>query len=135
MKYSSILSNVFYGAGCFDVVSKSKQFGQTESSLREDFLLNKMDLVRFVMCTLVSTYTWRSIYLHKGIQSLVTRVHMTNLTRSNKITLDKQSGILHCCDCSAYLQNIFFFSEKNVKSCHQHLTGKVYKNSIFSVEV
>ena len=39
----------------------------------------KLDLVKFVMCTLVSRI---HTYLQKGTQSLETKVNMTNLTRS-----------------------------------------------------
>ena len=40
------------------------------------------DLVKFVTCTLVSRLQMTFYILTKGIQSLETRVHMTNLTRS-----------------------------------------------------
>ena len=57
-------------------------------------MVNSKDVVDDVMGTLVfRVHTWRFKYLQKGTESLETRVHMTNLTRSNSNKIHSQG---HC---------------------------------------
>ena len=60
---------------------RSNKTAKSKSQLKRDFRI------------WLPGYTQRFIYLHKGTQSLETRVHMTNLTRSIFLTKSQDSTL------------------------------------------